>query len=376
MRLLRYQSRPQLLLLTNPPAGVPIRYLWWNSEPPTDGTQNTDAIGVYLKSLFDIGVAAAASAGNWADIPDRALFAKLAAQSPRRNGGTNSPLVVVGNADQTGNRYAASNWVDENNEGILTVYAPGTDILCAVKDNTNAWNVEPAGTSQATAATAGLMAYFLSDPALQAQFTAGGAQNMPMRLKQHLIQVSTTQKGIGGWGDANTDGVPRLSNGENVECGGADVAVVQGAPPVPAFVAPPQTATGKSLARSVVSEGMSVVLPASLRVSLVLVAVVFRGRVLTLMNSLRVTTARNEGALVSLRQCYGPDPPLGRPGSWRIGTSASLNLSQPKCQANLDSERFLLREWAGAAGVLPCAGGVLGVCRPVLGCDALCWEVA
>ena len=32
---------------------------------------------------------------------------------------------------------------------------------------------------------------------------------------------------------------------------------------------------------------------------------------------------------------------------------------QPKCQANLDSQNFLLREWAGvAAGVLPCTGHV------------------
>jgi hypothetical protein len=188
----------------------------------------------------------------------------MEAHSPRRNGGADSPLVVVGNADHTGNRYESSNWVDKNNKGILTLYAPGVDILCAVKTATNAFAIEPPGTSQATAVTAGLMAYFLSDPVLHAQFTAGGPKNMPMRLKQYLIEVSTQQKGIGGWGDENTDNIPRLSNGENVEC---SENVVQGAPEVPAYVSPPQTATGKVLATSVVSEGMNVVLPAALRVS-------------------------------------------------------------------------------------------------------------
>ncbi|KAK3902245.1 hypothetical protein C8A05DRAFT_15670 [Staphylotrichum tortipilum] len=268
--------------------GVPVRYLWFDGGPaPIEGTQNTDAIGVYLNCLFEIGVAAAASSGNYADNPDRSEFAKLEAQSPRRNGGTNSPLVVVGNADYDGNRVPASNWEDPNNRGILTLYAPGVNILCAVRTNTNAWAVEEPGTSQATAVTAGLMAYFLSDPVLQAQFTAGGNQNMPMRLKQHLITVSTQQKGIGGWGDLNTDNVPRLANGENVEC---TTDTVQGAPAVPAFVMPPVTATGKQLVTSVVSEGLNVVLPAALRVSLFPLRVLFGDRELTL-TSLRVTTA-------------------------------------------------------------------------------------
>ncbi|KAJ4288360.1 hypothetical protein N0V88_007399 [Collariella sp. IMI 366227] len=223
---------------------------------------NTDAIGVYLHALFNMGVAAAASAGNYADKPSFAQWATLQAHSPRRNGGANSPLVVVGNADKDGKRYPSSNWVDEANAGILTHYMLGDDILCAVKDGTNAYNKEPAGTSQATAATAGLMAYFLSDPDLNAQFNAGGPQNMPMRLKQHLVAVSTAQKGVNGWNDPDTDHIPRLATGENVEC---DSNVVAGAPPVPEYVSPPQTATGRQLAWSEVSNGMSVVLPEGLR---------------------------------------------------------------------------------------------------------------
>jgi hypothetical protein len=235
-------------------------------------------------------VAAAASAGNLANRPDLAQFAKLEAYTPRCNGGTNSPLVVVGNADDTGNRYATSNYEDSNNAGILTVYAPGVDVLCAVKTGTNAWGKEPPGTSQSTALTAGLMAYFLSDPVLQAQFTAGGVQNMPMRLKQHLISVATAQKGIGGWGDANTDHVPRLSNGENVECLTGNV--VQGAPLVPAFVVPPDTATGMFFSATEVSQGLNLVLPDALRVSSVLFfALCLDGRVLTWTCSLCVTTA-------------------------------------------------------------------------------------
>ena len=196
---------------------------------------------------------------------DYIRYAALEYYTPRCNGGTNSPLVVVGNADSTGNRYITSNWNDTNNAGILTVYAPGVDILCAVKTNTNAWGKEPPGTSQATALTAGLMAYYLSDPVLYAQFNAGGPQNMPMRLKQHLIAVSTAQKGTGGWGDDKTDKVPRLSNGENVECN--DANVVQGAPPVPAFVSPPETATNKVSGITGVSRGLDMDLSQSLRVS-------------------------------------------------------------------------------------------------------------
>lgn len=270
----------------NLPSGAPVRYLWFDATD--DLGRNVDALGVYLHALFDLGVAAASSAGNYADNPSLALYAQLETYTPRCNGGANSPLVVVGNADSTGNRYASSNWVDTNNAGILTVYAPGVDILCAVKDNTNAWAKEPPGTSQATALTAGLMAYFLSDPVLYAQFNAGGSQNMPMRLKQHLIAVSTAQKGIGGRGDANSDNVPRLSNGENVECN--DANVVQGAPPVPAFAMPPDTATGKALTEMGVSEGLSVVLPQSLRVSLQVSVMVWDYRVLTWTYSLGAST--------------------------------------------------------------------------------------
>jgi hypothetical protein len=275
-----------------PLPGVPVRFLWF--DVVDDQGRNVDALGVYLNALFDLGVAATASAGNWANRPDLAEFAKLEAQTPRRNGGTNSPLVVVGNADQSGNRYESSNHVDTNNAGILTLYAPGTNILCAVKDNTDAWNIEPPGTSQATALTAGLMAYFLSDPVLHAQFVDGGVQNMPMRLKQYLIDVSTANKGIGGWGDPNTDNVPRISNGENVEC---STDVQQGAPPVPAFVMPPQSATGKQFASTEISQGLTVVLPQSLRVSLI--SFHFPGiwdvRLLTWTSSLGVTTACKSG---------------------------------------------------------------------------------
>ncbi|KAL2135249.1 hypothetical protein VTI74DRAFT_9234 [Chaetomium olivicolor] len=248
--------------------GAPAHYFWWapgdpdHEEIPPIPSPNTDAIGVYLHALFNMGVAAAASAGNYADKPSFAAYATLQAHTPRRNGGANSPLVVVGNADKDGKRYPSSNFRDEANEGILTVYMNGDDILCAVKDNTNAWAKEPAGTSQATAATAGLMAYFLSDPELRAQFVEGGVQNMPMRLKQHLVAVSTAQKGIGGWGDPDTDHIPRLATGENVEC---NSNVIQGSPPVPQYQSPPQTATGRQLATSEVTSGMTVVLPQSLR---------------------------------------------------------------------------------------------------------------
>ncbi|KAM7198550.1 hypothetical protein V8F33_005056 [Rhypophila sp. PSN 637] len=251
--------------------GVPARFMWWedDSERPPNippiPSRNTDVLGAFLHALAEMGVAAVASSGNFADKKGLEDFATLQAHSPRRNGGANSPLVVVGNADKDGNRYPSSNWKDTDNAGILTLYMNGDDILCAVKEGTDAWGKEPAGTSQATAATAGLMAYFLGDPELRAQFTAGGVGNMPMRLKKHLIDVSVAHKGIGGWGDANTDSVPRLSNGESITCGGEGVTVEQEAPPMPAYVSPPNTATRRQLATSEVSYGMDLVLPVASR---------------------------------------------------------------------------------------------------------------
>ncbi len=249
--------------------------------------RNVDALGVYLGALLDMGVAAVASAGNLGNRPDLAEYARLEAYTPRRNGGTNFPLVVVGNSDDAGNRYETSNYVDTANAGILTVYAPGVNISCAVKTGTNAWGREPPGASQSTPLTAGLMGYYLSDPALQAQFVAGGAGNMPMRLKQYLIDVSRANKGTGGWGDAHTDNVPRLSNGENAECTDAIGAM----PPVPAFVAPPETSTNMQFAFTEISQGLNMVLPQVLRVSLTFPFLTWDDCLLTWTSSPAVTTA-------------------------------------------------------------------------------------
>jgi hypothetical protein len=147
---------------------------------------------------------------------------------PRGAGGTNSGLIVVGNALEDGSRDPTSIYLDANNLGILTIYARGL-AMCAIASDQNTWHLEPAGTSQATAQTAGLIAYYLSDPVLQSQWAQGGVRNIALNAKNFITGVATAQKGV--W----ADGIPRASMPDTVPCTGQSNP---GPIPIPPLVDP------------------------------------------------------------------------------------------------------------------------------------------
>jgi subtilisin family serine protease len=76
------------------------------------------------------------------------------------------------------------------------------------------------GTSEATAQTAGMAAYFLANNLLQATFMANGMAKVGTNVKDYLRQIGTGMKGISRTYPVTgaVDSVPRLSNGETVPC--------------------------------------------------------------------------------------------------------------------------------------------------------------
>ena len=135
---------------------------------------------------------------------------------------------MVGNADWTGARHPSSNVLDQDNLGILTIYANGVDAVTAQAEKEVAannsyvaggdqswWNSYPPGTSQATAQVAGLVAYYLSDPVLQHTFASNGIEGVPQAVKSYLLYAARENKG-GVWPEG--DNVPRASAGERVPC--------------------------------------------------------------------------------------------------------------------------------------------------------------
>jgi hypothetical protein len=228
-----------------------------------------------FSSLFEIiltleiskGVVAVRSAGNRQldAIPD--TVKDLSFQTPRVLGGFTSPLIVVGNAMFNGSRSPSSQYQDMGNKGILTLYNVGSGVECAVKqpgaDSANpdlgqSWGIEPSGTSKATAITAGMIAYYLSDPALSTTFLAAGPPGVAPAVKAFLISNSMALKG-----DASTgDGFPRAELGELVPC-------TRGLPDVPDIPQPYEAPLGDphDLMTRDVTNGTSVVYTPLVRIS-------------------------------------------------------------------------------------------------------------
>jgi hypothetical protein len=175
-------------------------------------------------------------------------------------GGTFSPLIVVGNAQYDNSRHPSSQFRDVDRRGILSIYNIGTNVVCAVpnparvpaqSDWGQSWNFEPAGTSQATAITAGMLAYYLSDPQINALFRAGGLANVGMTAKTYLLNVARGNKGA----DAGQgDGIPRAALGDLVPCAGGPVSR-----PIIPEVQNPRPTDPKILSTSLITEGQAVV---------------------------------------------------------------------------------------------------------------------
>lgn len=226
--------------------GAPVGLLWWPNptvEPPqSDLATRTDVFRYKLQDLYKVGIAAVASAGNFAERPSPVN--ELGFQTPRRNGGTNSPLIVIGNNNLNNVPYATSQIVDSGGLGILSMYAVGVNCVCGVWNSTAAntaatqnsfklltdEGLDENGSSQATAQTAGIIANMLSDPTIRRQLTAGGLPNFAMAVKTKLIEIAATNKGT-----LFPDGIPRLSNGIAIPCTGDTI-------PGPPNPPPPNTA--------------------------------------------------------------------------------------------------------------------------------------
>lgn len=139
-----------------------------------------------LQRLNQAGIVVLASAGNYGDdtatttqpdgngnqVPINQARNKLDTYTPRKHGGTNTPLIVVGGAQWNGSMWDLTNRNYEGaNTGILSILNYGERTVCA--SNTNAGNTgtgvylgQP-GTSPATAGIAGLTGYVgLSCPAM------------------------------------------------------------------------------------------------------------------------------------------------------------------------------------------------------------------
>lgn len=131
-------------------------------------------------------------------------------KTPRRNGGRNSELIVVGNCDAQGARWYQSTYLDRQSKGILSVYALGVKLQCAWKGSSELYRKET-GSSPATAQVAGILALAIS----QGHTTAAGA-------KTWLLQQATRLKGVwpsdgNGSGQGN-QGPPRAGIAQQVSC--------------------------------------------------------------------------------------------------------------------------------------------------------------
>ncbi|KAK0622800.1 hypothetical protein B0T14DRAFT_601476 [Immersiella caudata] len=109
-----------------------------------------------LPRLPGLKVVPVASTGNNAERGE-----DLGGYTPRRNGGTNTNLIVIGAADQNSVRAHFSNYLDIGGRGILTGYANGVDVVCAGHTQDNQYRRED-GSSPATAQVAGLVALMLA----------------------------------------------------------------------------------------------------------------------------------------------------------------------------------------------------------------------
>ncbi len=113
------------------------------------------------------------SVGNSADAPEDWWI-----EFPRRHAhqgfvGENS-LIVVGGTDQEGNIWKAQNGGTNRFFDIITVFAPGSELMCAHPGDAEA-DQSQAGTSCSAALVSGLIATFLGREDLQAELQVPGS---------------------------------------------------------------------------------------------------------------------------------------------------------------------------------------------------------
>ncbi|PVH74819.1 subtilisin-like protein, partial [Cadophora sp. DSE1049] len=246
----KYQGRAVI----NMSFGSVVSSLYPNDLPQGAMGPQIDIIGAYLNRLFQKGIVVVCSAGN------HGLFGiPLNDKTPRVHGGRNTPLIVVGATTSDENRWSGSQVIDPNNDGILSIYANGVDVVSASFMDDDLYTTAT-GTSEATAQTSGLIAYLLANDVLQAQFAANGLENVALAVKNHIRLLATNMKGIARTDPAlgTPDTVPRLANGESIQCPTQNGIVNH---PTYQFPPPGQEILPAAFPTILVAEGMDVVVP-------------------------------------------------------------------------------------------------------------------
>ena len=151
----------------------------FNTKEEFDTHMQNTIFKPLLKDSFDNGIVVVCAAGNDGknnvDVSTR-VPAGLA-QDP-----SSQQLIVVGSVGETGK---LSEFTNRDSNGIVTVHANGEGYIAASHQNNDGWSVAQ-GTSEATAMTSGLVAYFLGKPGVGDQLQMGGAGGIAMRVKNYL----------------------------------------------------------------------------------------------------------------------------------------------------------------------------------------------
>jgi hypothetical protein len=149
-----------------------------------------------------------AAAGNSAGKPSDPLSI-ITNQTPQRNGGSDTSLIVVGGANWRGGRSSYSNYLPGEG-GILSIYGFGGLTLCASTSGQGNYQVVR-GTSAATAGVAAIGAYLLSKNSWRTLIDPGGPSTAS-NLKRAIQALGTQKKG------AYVDSIPRAATDQEVSC--------------------------------------------------------------------------------------------------------------------------------------------------------------
>ncbi|CEL06505.1 hypothetical protein ASPCAL09681 [Aspergillus calidoustus] len=222
-----------------------------------------DIFDKFLSWFYNVGVSVVCSAGNDQTQQRPAEQLDLSYFLPRGKGGADTPLIVVGNSFYNNSRHPSSQYGDSGELGILSLYNVGTNVDCAtikyttgdkplpILNEVSSYSIQPAGTSQATAITAGMIAYYMGQPELKARFMANGVSQMPMAIKSYMRTIAVRYKG------APADGIPRAASGDVIPCADG----TPGRPPIVDLeLSLPTSATPRTFATTQVTDGEALVI--------------------------------------------------------------------------------------------------------------------
>jgi subtilisin family serine protease len=212
VRLARTLLRTQAA--NNDAATVISMSISWGMNPRFQGVPKRDFGPYFLARMPSANVAVVVAAGNSALEPDNTVNNTLRADSPQVHGGPNSPMILVGAADEDGNRAIFSEYRD-GGTGKVSLYTIGTNIMVPFPLSKNSGRGSDvsylfrAGTSYATPLTAGILTNLM------------GRDNTVTALnaKARLIAIATQRKGI-NW-PIDLPGapiVPRMATDLEVAC--------------------------------------------------------------------------------------------------------------------------------------------------------------